>query len=102
MCPIDVMVTYGRSVHCVPYKPWLLTEGQYIVSNISHGYLLKVSILCPIEVMVSTLYPLDVMVTYGRSVHCVPYKPWLLTEGQFIVSNISHGYLRKVSILYPI
>ena len=46
------------------------------MSNISHGYLRKVSILCPIEVMVSTLYPIDVMVTYGRSVHCVPYKSW--------------------------
>ena len=52
------------------------------MSLISHGYLWKVSLLCPIEVMV----------TNGRSVHCVPYKSWLLTEGQFSVSHRSHGY----------
>ena len=79
------MVTNGSSVHCVQYKSWLLTEGQYIVSNRCHGYLRKVSILCPIEVMVtklkvSTLCPIEVMVTYGMSVNCVPYKSWLLTE----------------------
>ena len=71
---------------------WLLTEGQYIVSHRCHGYLRKVSTLCPI----------DIMVTYGKSVNCVPYKSWLLTEVQYSVSNISHGYLRKVSTLCPI
>jgi len=58
------------------------TEGQYIVSHRSHGNLRKFSTLCPIYVMV----------TYGRSVHCVQYKSWLLTEGQYIVSHRSHGY----------
>jgi len=42
------------------------------------------------------------MVTNGRLVHCVPYKPWLLTEGQFIVCHRNHGCLRKVSTLCSI